>query len=98
MLLAVSALFYWMQPRAINGWYGYRTPRSMKSQAAWELAQKLGSRGLLLAAGMNLPVHFLSWWWLPLNVSVLVPLATFLAGVGATIIVTERTLARTFPD
>lgn len=27
-------------PKNINGWYGYRTERSMKSQAAWDFAQR----------------------------------------------------------
>ncbi len=33
-------------PKDINGWYGYRTPRSMKSPEAWEFAQPYSARSM----------------------------------------------------
>lgn len=52
-------------PRERNGWYGYRTSRSMKSQDAWDFAQRYmgevwykvgGVLALFAAAGQLLTV------------------------------------------
>ena len=64
MMLLLGRRFLTKPPRTINGTYGYRTRRSMKSQAAWDFAHrtcgKLWSRlGLVLlplSALVMLPV------------------------------------------
>ena len=38
-------------PKKINGVYGYRTARSMKSQENWDIAQRFSSR-LMLKQGL----------------------------------------------
>lgn len=38
MAVGLGYLFIKRPPRKINMWYGYRTARSMKSQAAWDFA------------------------------------------------------------
>ena len=40
-------------PKKINGIYGYRTSRSMKSQENWDIAQRYSSR-LMLKQGMGM--------------------------------------------
>ncbi len=40
-------------PKAINHFYGYRTPRSMKSQERWEYAQQYSAK-LLIRSGLML--------------------------------------------
>ena len=43
-LVAVSAAFWIWPPKKINMTYGYRTTRSMKSQSAWDFAQKYSAK------------------------------------------------------
>ncbi len=40
-------------PKKINGIYGYRTARSMKSQENWDIAQRYSSR-LMLKQGLGM--------------------------------------------
>lgn len=48
---AVFALTAWIMmtypPKKINHFYGYRTPRSMKSQQHWDFAQHYSSKELV---------------------------------------------------
>ena len=54
-------------PKTINCWYGYRTARSMKSQAAWDFAHRycgrlwtwLGAILLAVSAAVLAPVFLL---------------------------------------
>jgi uncharacterized membrane protein len=36
-------------PKKINGFYGYRTPTSQRSQAAWDFANRYGARQMMSA-------------------------------------------------
>ena len=64
MMLLLGRRFLTKPPRTINGTYGYRTRRSMKSQAAWDFAHRtcgrlwsrLGLVLLPLSALVMLPV------------------------------------------
>lgn len=44
MMLLLGRRFLTKPPRTINGTYGYRTRRSMKSQAAWDFAHRTCGR------------------------------------------------------
>lgn len=48
-LLGLIAGYYLKKypPKHINGFYGYRTPRSMKNQKHWDLAQQLGAKNMM---------------------------------------------------
>lgn len=59
IMIVLGAIFLRHPPKGINGFYGYRTARSMASQEAWIFAQvyfgKLWLRsgiGMLLAAAL----------------------------------------------
>lgn len=64
VMLLLGRRFLTKPPRTINGTYGYRTRRSMKSQAAWDFAHRtcgrlwsrLGLVLLPLSALVMLPV------------------------------------------
>ncbi len=45
-------------PKKINSLYGYRTPRSMKSEAAWNFAQKYSGREFVIWGGILLVGSF----------------------------------------
>jgi uncharacterized membrane protein len=42
--LVISFLFRKFRPKEINGFVGYRTPRSMRSQAAWDFANSYSGK------------------------------------------------------
>ncbi len=42
-------LLSWKPPKKINPLYGYRTPRSMKSQKHWDFAQRYSAQWLVYA-------------------------------------------------
>ena len=44
MMVGIGVLFRKRPPKKINGWYGYRTSRSMASQAAWDFAHRACGR------------------------------------------------------
>ena len=53
ILIAFTAggiILFLYPPKEINGIYGYRTPRSMKNQANWDYAQKLGGKYMMIFA------------------------------------------------
>lgn len=47
LFVAAGLLLFLFPPKQINGLYGYRTKRSMRSQAAWDFAQKYGASRLI---------------------------------------------------
>lgn len=85
-------------PPTVSWWYGYRTERSMRSQAAWHAANAFSSRLL-----------WCSMWYLPLaqlvagsiwgGLAAALASVLFILGQATTIVVrTERLLRRSFPN
>ena len=55
-MIVIGAIYVKRPPKNINGIYGYRTTRSMKSQEAWEFANKLiGKYWLIIGLIMIIP-------------------------------------------
>jgi len=50
LILILVAIFSAYPPKSINGLYGYRTTRSMKSQEAWEASNKYAFKLMLWVA------------------------------------------------
>ena len=40
VMIGCGLLFMKKPPKKVNGWYGYRTSRSMKNQDTWDFAQR----------------------------------------------------------
>lgn len=52
LALVVVAVAFWIwPPKKINMTYGYRTTRSMKSQSAWDFAQKYSAKWMTVLGG-----------------------------------------------
>ena len=80
-------------PKKINGIYGYRTSRSMKSQENWDIAQRYSSRlmlkqGLVLLAigGMLIALP------IPDEVSVVISVSLLIISVIVLFVQTEKKL------
>lgn len=57
LLVFGSAIFYLYPPRKINWLYGYRMFSAMKSQAAWDFAQRYSAKLMLLYSSIGLLVQ-----------------------------------------
>lgn len=49
-ILLIGYLFKRFPPRKINSWYGYRTPRSMRSQQAWDEGNRYSANAFMVVA------------------------------------------------
>lgn len=50
LMLVLSFIFKKFPPRKINSFYGYRTPRSMRSQEAWDCANLFSANAFIIFA------------------------------------------------
>lgn len=101
-MLFLGRHFQKKPPREINSGYGYRTTRSMRSQEAWDFAQRYSGRFWVRAARPTLAVS-LVWMLLLLgrDIGTAGASATVLMGLQmfpflAVIPATERALRRKF--
>lgn len=103
-----SGIGAWMwkkPPRKINPLAGYRSRRSMKSQAAWDFAQAYSGR-LMCLTGLVMLLVVAPLFWLSgynydtLNPAliVLLPLLPVLAATVIPIYLTERKLKQLFDN
>lgn len=103
-MLLLGRSFQKHPPKTINGGYGYRTTRSMRSQQAWDFAQTYSGRFWAWAGG---PVLAVSVVWMLLlfgrevgtvGVSSLVLTGIQMIPFLAVIPATERALKRKFEN
>ena len=62
LLVVMGAMGLVLPPRRPNWWYGYRTPRSMRGQEAWDDANRLASLLLLLVGFLSLNTGLTCWF------------------------------------
>jgi uncharacterized membrane protein len=48
ILLLAGCIQYFFPPKKINGFYGYRTARSMKNDSLWQIAQVYSAKQLIV--------------------------------------------------
>lgn len=103
VLMLVFGLIAWKHPpRTANSLYGYRTSRSMKSQEAWDFAQRYFGRLWFLMSLILLPVSAVITALLAargevaLTVGSLVLLTVQLIPLISVVIPTERALRTHF--
>ncbi len=80
-------------PKKINGIYGYRTARSMKSQENWDIAQRYSSR-LMLKQGLGMLAigGLLIVLPIPDEVSAVISIALLIVSVIVLFVQTEKKL------
>jgi hypothetical protein len=103
-----SGLGIWMwkkPPRRINPLAGYRTPRAMKSQAAWDFAQTYSGKLMCITGLVMLLVVTPAFWLSGYNYDtlnpaliVLLPLGPILAATIIPVYFTERKLKQLFDN
>lgn len=53
LLFLLSLVFYFIPPKKINSFYGYRTFRTMSSQEIWDFANTYFTKQLLIYAAIS---------------------------------------------
>lgn len=80
-------------PKKINGIYGYRTSRSMKSQENWDTAQRYSSRLMLKQGLVMLAIAgLLNVLPLPEEVAAIISVALLILSVIVLFVQTEKRL------
>ena len=80
-------------PKKINGIYGYRTARSMKSQENWDIAQRYSSRLMLKQGLVVLAIAgLLNVLPLPEEVAAIISVALLILSVIVLFVQTEKKL------
>jgi len=86
-------------PKKINPLYGYRTQASMRSEEAWQFAQKLSARRFILLSLYSAVMAVLVWLaelkepWVPL-----IMLSSLIGGFMYLFKTVEKKLAQRFPQ
>ena len=63
LIMTVGGVVFWMYPpKKINGFYGYRTTRSRKSQEAWDFAQRYSAKMMTMLGLVALAVASIAHW------------------------------------
>lgn len=85
-------------PKSINGWYGYRTPTSMKSQQHWDFAQRYSAKKLIVGGFVLLLIAAIGLYLPALN-----EVLSITIGIGSMFVVsiwlivkTEKALKKRF--
>jgi uncharacterized membrane protein len=92
VLLFVSFLMKLWPPKKINSIYGYRTPRSTKSQGAWDEANTYSADLLMWTGISTIVVQAISYFAVDGHTSILIALGYYVACVLISIILTEARL------
>jgi len=96
LLLVFSLIFYFFPPKKINGFYGYRTHKTIKNDEIWKYANSFFAKHLLLYAVISFifvmilafinPI--ISWQ----------PMAVMLLAIAVCVIKTEQELYNNFDE
>jgi uncharacterized membrane protein len=94
LILVLALVFKRLPPRKINRWYGYRTPRSMRSQEAWNRANAYSANALLITAGLLCFFQLIFYTLIGGKESIFWSAGALVMGVLATIPLTEMHLKK----
>lgn len=92
VILAVSFLMKLWPPRKINHFYGYRTPRSIKSQPAWDEANRYSADLMMWAGISTLVIQAICYIFIGGASSILIPLGYYVGFILISIVLTEGRL------
>lgn len=96
---AIGAIIYSAQPTEINGFIGYRTGSSMKSQERWDFAQKYSSK-VMMICGVTMIVLSALGHFIPHDVEYKQEIGLGLIVISAIVMIalTEIALKRRFKN
>jgi uncharacterized membrane protein len=89
LLLILGFVFKRFPPKKINYWYGYRTPRSMRSQEAWDCANLYSINALMIVAGLTCLLQLITYTLMEAKASILWSANSMVVGLIGVILLTE---------
>lgn len=99
VLIILSLVMYKFPPKKINIFYGYRTAASMKSQQAWDFAQKNSTAKMFQLGVVMLAVSSLNLFVdISQGFATILGMAVMVLGIGFMIFQTEKAIKRNFPN
>lgn len=96
LLFIFSLIFYYFQPKKINGLYGYRTNKSTKNETIWQYANSFFSKHLLQYAAISLVFALILAFLNP--IISWQPMALMLLAIAVSVIKTEQELFNNFDE
>ncbi len=98
LVFLLAKVFRIWPPRKVNAWYGYRTWRSMRSQEAWDEAQRYSARAMERAALLTVIFQLVATRLWAEEEALLASAAFLIAALVGAIVCTERHLKALFDD
>ncbi len=92
VIIGLPLYFLKRPPKKINGIYGYRTPRSMKNQEAWDLANRTWAKTLFKYSVSVVIVQMALWVLYDVGTSLFGGCAVWLLAIGLAFYETEKRL------
>jgi uncharacterized membrane protein len=96
VILGVAIFFRVYPPAEINHSYGYRTATSMRSQEAWDEAQRYSANAMIIAGAVVVVYQVLSALTMKPALSLGTSVAVLLLAIFAVVPITEAHLKNTF--
>jgi uncharacterized membrane protein len=93
-LLILSFLYKRFPPKKINHLYGYRTPRSMRSQEAWDCANQYSASALMIVSAITCLTQLIAHILIGDAKSILWAAGFLIVGLLVTIPLTEMYLKK----
>ena len=94
LMIILAYLYKRFPPRKINNWYGYRTQRSMRSQAAWDRANHYSANAFLVVSCLTLVTQLVTGTLLDVGQSMIWSSTILVIGVISVIPLTEAHLKK----
>ena len=96
LMVVLSYIFMRFPPKKINHIYGYRTPRSMRSQEAWVCANLYCPQAFLIVSGLTCIVQLVTYSFMPSAHAIMWSSGFLVVGLVAVIPLTEMHLKNGF--
>lgn len=93
-MLVLAFLFKRFPPKKINHWYGYRTPRSMRSNEAWDCANTYSANAIVIVSGLTCVVQIITFSLMDFKTSIITSAIFLSIALVAVIPLTELELKK----
>ena len=96
IILLLGSVFSFFPPKKINRWYGYRTPRSMRNQETWNVANRFSGWLMIIAGMLGMNAGLSCKYLIAPPADIITTIVVQLVALAFMIYLTERRLADLF--
>ncbi len=94
LMLGLAFIYQRFPPKKINHLYGYRTPRSMRSQEAWDCANQFCIKAFFIVSGLTCMAQVVTYLLMASEQAILWSSGVLVVGLIAVIPLTELHLKK----